>query len=1098
LPWLAATIGGRIACGILQSFLGGMVRLRGILAFGFLSLVLCAQVSRVRVWQDSITLPTYRERPPDAVPPFDQLALAGTGNRSVYPYTLRLNMTSEKYNASWRVLNLENEYLHCRILPDQGGHLYTCRDKLSGADMFYANSAMKKGDLAPRGAWIAGGIETSFPIAHSRLTVSPVNFATATHEDGSATVFVGARDRVSGMEWRVAYTLHPGSTVLEEKVWLSNPGYVRQPFQWWSNAAIRLPDGGLQLTYPMWVTAPHGAGVLDSWPVNAARIDLSNTARFAGDLGLFAYGSREPFFAEYNARSRTGVAHWAAPQELPGKKIWVWGNRNEGYKDRLSDDHSGYIEIQAGLETTQEMMEFLEPQQSRSFTELWIPTRDTGGISRATRDAVVFLERKPQPGGSVKAAIDLNVTRLAPHARLTVTKGDRIVYQQDADLDPAAAFHAETPSVSAAGKFRVELKDASGQVMLAHQEDTYDAVRPTEVKIGGPVNPAPGGRTPEQEALAAGEQDELIRLLDRAARGYRAALSAAPQSLALRRAAGRFSITLGRWAEALESLTEVHKEDPSDGEVTYYLGVARSESGDDSAARRLWQSVPGDSRFGLAAQYQLACATARAGDRKTAVETMHALAAHGAGHAAGLEIALLRRLGRTADAQAALAQHLAANPMDSLLRVEGTLLGREDSAIWLHLAADPEWVLDLADDYFAIGLYEDAIALLDRGYPQVAELETEPGAVSPNAYPLIAYYRGYARARLGQSPAGDFRRASGQLALYVHPYHASSYPVLRAAIEHQPVDYTAHYLLGCLLFNRRMTEEALAEWQKARPAAEGIASYYGTVARVLIGAQKNDLAEGLIREALTRHPDDGDFKQLLASVVKGSGGSRPAAPPPASFSTPAEAANFALTLLAANDLNGAANVFQEKNFPEEKQPAEVRQAYAEWQLRALVSAASSGDCADLDVRIDDFAPENKALPFTFYGFGGWAKQPRMQFYFGLAEWLCGDKKAASKRWSRIAKASAPLSSPDHGFPLLAASLTNPAGSSRAIETALEGIRTSGGSTDKSLLLYSEGILLRADGREEEAFKCFAEGAKSESPFARYLNRSVQYDPPLPR
>jgi hypothetical protein len=205
-----------------------------------------------------------------------------------------------------------------------------------------------------------------------------------------------------------------------------------------------------------------------------------------------------------------------------------------------------------------------------------------------------------------------------------------------------------------------------------------------------------------------------------------------------------------------------------------------------------------------------------------------------------------------------------------------------------------------------------------------------------------------------------------------------------------------------------------------------------------------------------------------------------------------------LGLLAQNDLNGAANVFQEKNFPEENQPPEVRQAYAELQLRAIVSAAASGRCAGLDARIDDFAPENKALAFTFQGFAGLAKQLRMQFYFGLAEWRCGDQKAAAKRWSRIAKASAPLSSPDHGFPLLAASLTDPAGSSRAIETALEGIHTSGGSTDKSLLLYSEGILLRAAGREEEAIKRFAEGAETESPFTRYLNRSAQSDPPLPR
>jgi tetratricopeptide (TPR) repeat protein len=526
--------------------------------------------------------------------------------------------------------------------------------------------------------------------------------------------------------------------------------------------------------------------------------------------------------------------------------------------------------------------------------------------------------------------------------------------------------------------------------------------------------------------------------------------------------------------------------------------VARSESGDDSVARLLWRSVSSDSRFGLAAQYQLVCATARAGDRKNAVEMMHAVAAHGAGHAAGLEIALLRRLDRTADAQAALAPYLAADPMDPLLRVEGTLLGREDSGIWRHLAADPEWVLDLADDYFAIGLHEDAIALLDRNYPSLDELETEPGAVLPQAYPLIAYYRGYARARLGQSPADDFRKASTQSTLYVHPYRTSTYPVLRAAIELNPQDATAHYLLGGLLLNRRMTEEALAEWQKARPAADTIPAYYDTVARVLVGVKKNKLAGDLIREALAAHPSDSGLKQLLDGVLNSSGGSWPAGPPPPSFSTPTEAANFALVLLAKNDLDGAASVFQKKNFPEQKQPPEVRQAYAELQLRALLSAASARNCANLGALIDDFAPENQALPFTFHGFGDLTKQLRIQFYFGAVESLCGSKKAAAARWGRIAKASAPLSSPDHAFPLLAASLTNPTGSSRAIETAQESIRTSGNSTDKGLLLYSEGILLRAAGREEEAIKRFAEGAKTESPFARYLNGSAQYDPPLPR
>src|SRR5450432_1347718 len=46
-------------------------------------------------------------------------------------------------------------------------------------------------------------------------------------------------------------------------------------------------------------------------------------------------------------------------------------------------------------------------------------------------------------------------------------------------------------------------------------------------------------------------------------------------------------------------------------------------------------------------------------------------------------------------------------------------------------------------------------------------LQTEPGAVLPQNYPLVAYYRGYARMRLGQAPNEDFRKASEQSTLYV-------------------------------------------------------------------------------------------------------------------------------------------------------------------------------------------------------------------------------------------------------------------------------------------------------------------------------------------
>jgi hypothetical protein len=92
-------------------------------------------------------------------------------------------------------LTLENEYLFCRVLPDLGGHLYSCRDKINNTEMFYANPVIRKSWVGLRGAWVALGIEFNFPVGHSLVSVSPVSYRTQQHPDGSAGVWVADIDR---------------------------------------------------------------------------------------------------------------------------------------------------------------------------------------------------------------------------------------------------------------------------------------------------------------------------------------------------------------------------------------------------------------------------------------------------------------------------------------------------------------------------------------------------------------------------------------------------------------------------------------------------------------------------------------------------------------------------------------------------------------------------------------------------------------------------------------------------------------------------------------------------------------------------------------
>ena len=291
------------------------------------------------------------EGAPDENPPFDVFS-----NKQNYPYTIRDNVRETETVQAWRAIYLENEYLKCSILPDLGGHIYTCVDKVNGRPMFYANPSIKKALIGYRGAWSAFGVEFDFPVSHNWVTLSPVDWAYASAADGSASVTVGNRDRVDGMDWAVEIVMRPGSTVLEERVALSNPSDERHRYYWWNNAGVKVWNDS-RICYPMEFTASHGFKDIDTWPVDSSGIDLSLISNQSkGVVSRFVYGSREPFMGIYNPHTDAGVVHYANYADLPAKKIWSWGVDANGleWRKTLSDNDSAYVEVQAGLFRNQE------------------------------------------------------------------------------------------------------------------------------------------------------------------------------------------------------------------------------------------------------------------------------------------------------------------------------------------------------------------------------------------------------------------------------------------------------------------------------------------------------------------------------------------------------------------------------------------------------------------------------------------------------------------------------------------------------------------------------------------------------------------------
>src|SRR6266446_2735194 len=683
---------------------------------------LTAASAQVSVWQGTLTLPTYEEGPPDPNPPFDQFAT----NRFNYPYTLRNNLTDRRVDHEWRAIYLENEYLKCSVLPDIGGHLYTCVDKINSKPIFYANPSIKKAEIGYRGAWAAFGIEFNFPVSHNWVSMSPVDFAFAKHDDGSAAVTVGNIDRVYGMQWTVELVLRPKSTVLEQRVTLNNRSDVRHRFYWWNNAGVEVWDDS-RIQYPMRFAASHGFTEVQPWPVEANGTDLSLIRNHTkGPVSLFVHGSREPFMGVWNPRTNAGTAHFADYAELPAKKVWSWGVDADGldWRKVLSDNESAYVEIQAGLFRNQETYAFLEPRHSIAFTEYWIPVRDTDGISRANLAGAVHLERR-----AGMLVVSLNANRKLPAAAIQILDGNTSLLSEKADLVPERVWKKEIRIPNVSRKYTFQLKNSEDALLLRQTEGEYDWAPDPEIKVGPQISytvPEETRRT-EDDWLQQGKTEELNGNLLAAMQTYQKALVKFPADFELLKEAGRLDASLNRFDEAASHLAAAHDRNTSDPEISYYLGIAYEGVAREKDAIDAYQEAMRLPSYRAPAALRLAELQARRGALQQAKDSLTISVQTAPDDLRAVEelVTVLRALGRTAEGEKLATERLARFPLTDFLREE---LGKPNLA---HLAADPYRVLNVASEYARLGLYRRAVEVLSREYPPPKADQSEPGAVVP-------------------------------------------------------------------------------------------------------------------------------------------------------------------------------------------------------------------------------------------------------------------------------------------------------------------------------------------------------------------------------
>jgi tetratricopeptide (TPR) repeat protein len=500
--------------------------------------------------------------------------------------------------------------------------------------------------------------------------------------------------------------------------------------------------------------------------------------------------------------------------------------------------------------------QFLEPRQSIRFTEFWMPIRGIGSITRANLNGVVAIERTRQKDGKIALKVGFNANRAIQGAKIAVSNGEKNVLEEEVSLDPAVTWTHQIADLPADKTYTFLLASTNGEALLKHSEGVYDVVARDRVKPG----PQPQVKPPDPKSMA--EADFLQRGTDlelhadylNAWDAYQSGLAKFPASVALLKAAGRLADGLWRYQEAATLLGKAEERAPSDAETHYYRGLAETALDHPAEARTELEGAHNSPSFRAAGGLLLAELMARQHDTAGALKVLDAscrASFDGTSQPRSdsddlrcLEdtVALERATGELDQARSLAGKSLPRYPTSLFLRNEaakvGSLVKPAGPELDRHLAADTNRILNLVRQYNHLGLYADSLELLNRTYPAAGPEESEPGAPLPSMDPLLAYYRGFCREKLGQSGAADYLAASQMPLLYIFPSKPDEITVLRAALAVNASDASAHFLLGTLFFSKGIVDPALEEWKLAESLNPKIPSLQASMGRVLLEVKK--------------------------------------------------------------------------------------------------------------------------------------------------------------------------------------------------------------------------------------------------------------------
>jgi tetratricopeptide (TPR) repeat protein len=298
---------------------------------------------------------------------------------------------------------------------------------------------------------------------------------------------------------------------------------------------------------------------------------------------------------------------------------------------------------------------------------------------------------------------------------------------------------------------------------------------------------------------------------------WREALSRDPGDARSNVALGRSLLRRGYFPEAeshfraaIERFTLLNPN-PYDGEPYYSLGLALSYQDRNDEAYQWFYKATWNYAWQTAAFYEIAAIDCARGRHLQSLARLEASLERNSSHlkARNLKAAILRRLGRSLEAQSVVETTIKLDPLDLFSHNELSLLNRSGADQILRLfRGEPQTYLDVALDYAHAGLWQEASDLLSLYVLRHGK---------EKSVPMLWYAAGYFAERLSlpEQATDAYQRAKNASPDYCFPARLEELLLLEAALRRDPEDARAHYYLGNLLYDKKRAQEAIEHWEAA-------------------------------------------------------------------------------------------------------------------------------------------------------------------------------------------------------------------------------------------------------------------------------------------